>query len=241
MEEKNLTFFEHLAELRRALVVSALAVLAGMIVGVIFSDYLDWAVRRPIAGLLPAGSDELVFLGVFEPIFYRLKLGLVGGLLLASPVVFWQIWWFVSPGLYPHERKLALPFIFLASVFFIGGAAFCYFIVLPNAVAFSMGQLTDHTRIMLSVQSYLSSAAMFMLAFGVIFETPLLVYLLCWIGVTTPARLGKIRKYILLGSFIIAAILTPTPDAFNQAIMAVPLYVLFELGQRGGPGEKRQP
>jgi sec-independent protein translocase protein TatC len=230
MDEKKLTFAEHLGELRRALLVSGLAVLVGVVLGVIFSEYLDEALRLPIKGLLPAGSDEPVYLGIFEPIFYRLKLGFIGGLLLASPVVFWQLWWFISPGLHPKERKLALPFILAASFFFIGGAAFCYFIVLPKAAAFSIGQMTDNTRIILSLKSYFSNASMFILAFGLVFETPVIVFLICLIGLVTPKTLGRFRKYVLLAAFIIAAIVTPTPDAVNQTIMALPIYILYELG-----------
>ncbi len=230
MDDKKLTFSGHLGELRRALMVSGLAVLVGVVIGVIFSDYLDMALRLPIEGLLPAGSDQPVYLGIFEPIFYRLKLGFIGGLLLASPVVFWQLWWFISPGLYKKEQRLALPFILAASFFFIGGAAFCYFVVLPKAAAFSIGQMTDQTRIILSLKSYFSNASMFILAFGVVFETPVIVFLICLIGLVTPKTLGRFRKYVLLAAFIIAAIVTPTPDAMNQTIMALPIYILYELG-----------
>jgi len=209
MDDKKLTFSGHLGELRRALMVSGLAVLVGVVIGVIFSDYLDMALRLPIEGLLPAGSDQPVYLGIFEPIFYRLKLGFIGGLLLAS---------------------LALPFILAASFFFIGGAAFCYFVVLPKAAAFSIGQMTDQTRIILSLKSYFSNASMFILAFGVVFETPVIVFLICLIGLVTPKTLGRFRKYVLLAAFIIAAIVTPTPDAMNQTIMALPIYILYELG-----------
>jgi len=234
MKEKNLTFIEHLAELRRALLISGLAILVGVVVGVIFSDYIDQILRRPLDGVLPVGSDQPVFLGIFEPIFYRLKIGFIAGLLLASPVVFWQLWWFIAPGLYPRERRLALPFISSATLFFLGGAAFCYFVVLPNAAAFSVGQMTENTRIILSLKTYLSNAAMFMLAFGVVFETPVLVFLLCWIGIVSPSTLGRYRKYVLLLAFVVAAIVTPTPDAVNQTIMAVPIYVLYELGLLAG-------
>lgn len=232
--EKVMTFTGHLGELRRALVVSSLALLLGMIVGVIFSDFLDELLRAPIAGLLPAGSDQPVFLGIFEPIFYRLKLGLIGGIVLASPVIFQQLWWFIAPALYPRERRLALPFILLATTFFAGGVAFCYLVILPQAAAFAVAQMTDNTRMILSLQSYLSQSAMFLLAFGLVFETPLLVFALCFLGVVKPATLARFRKYVLLGAFIVSAIITPTPDAFNQAIVAVPMYLLFELGVLAG-------
>ena len=159
-----------------------------------------------------------------------LKLGLIGGILLACPVIFWQVWWFVSPGLTPKERRMALPFIFVATVFFLGGAAFCYFVVLPRAAAYSLGQMTEQARMVLSLNRYLSNAAMFMLAFGVVFETPVMVFLVASLGLVHPKTLARYRKYVLLASFIIAAILTPTPDAINQTIMALPMYILFELG-----------
>ena len=230
MEEKKLSFTEHLGELRRALVVSGIAILVFFIVGVIFSDYLDWALRLPIRDILPEDSEKPVFLGIFEPIFYKLKLGLIGGLIAASPIVFWQVWWFISPGLYPRERRMALPFIFLATTFFLGGAAFCYFIVLPKAAAFSVGTMVENTRIILSLKTYLSNAAMFILAFGLVFETPIITFLICWLGLVSPKTLGRYRKYVLLFTFIIAAVITPTPDAINQTIMALPIYVLYELG-----------
>ncbi|MBW1873227.1 MAG: twin-arginine translocase subunit TatC [Deltaproteobacteria bacterium] len=230
MEQKKLTFREHLGELRRALIVSGVALIICFAVGVVFSDYIDVALRLPIKGLLPPGSDEPVYLGIFEPIFYRLKLGLIGGIFAASPIVFWQIWWFISPGLYQKERRMALPFIFIASLFFLGGAAFCYFIVLPKAAAFSIGQVADNTKIILSLRSYLSNASMFILAFGLVFETPVIVFLISWIGLVSPKTLGRYRKYVLLGAFIIAAVITPTPDAINQSIMALPIYILYELG-----------
>ncbi len=229
MEVKKLTFSGHLGELRRALMVSCIAVIVGFGIAVFFWDYIHWALLLPVQDLLPAGSEP-VYLGVFEPIFYMLKLGLIGGILLASPIIFWQVWWFISPGLTSRERRLALPFILAATVFFLGGAAFCYFVVLPRAVAFSLGQMTDQTRMLLSLNRYLSNAAGFMLAFGVVFETPVMVFLVAALGLVHPKTLARYRKYVLLASFIIAAILTPTPDAVNQTIMALPMYILFELG-----------
>jgi sec-independent protein translocase protein TatC len=125
---------------------------------------------------------------------------------------------------------MALPFIFLATIFFLGGAAFCYFIVLPKAAAFSVGTMVEKARMILSLKSYLSNAAMFILAFGLVFETPIITFLVCWIGLVSPKTLGRYRKYVLLCTFILAAIITPTPDAINQTIMALPIYVLYELG-----------
>ncbi len=229
MEDKKLTFRGHLAELRRALMVSCIAVIIGFGIAVYFWDYIHWALMLPIQDLLPPGSEP-VYLGVFEPIFYMLKLGLIGGILLACPAIFWQVWWFVSPGLTPKERRMALPFILVSTVFFLGGAAFCYFVVLPRAAAYSLGLMTEQTRMVLSLNRYLSNAAMFILAFGVVFETPVMVFLVASLGLVHPKTLARQRKYVLLACFIIAAVLTPTPDPANQTIMALPMYILFELG-----------
>ena len=229
MNDKKLSFTGHLAELRRALMVSAIAVVVGFGIAVFFWDYIHMALLLPVQGLLPKGSEP-VYLSMFEPIFYMIKLGLIGGILLASPVIFSQVWWFVAPGFTKRERRLALPFIFVATLFFLGGGAFCYFIVLPKAALFSLDLMTDQTRMLLSLNKYLSDAAMFILAFGVVFETPVMVFLIATLGLVHPKTLARYRKYVLLASFVIAAILTPTPDAVNQTIMALPIYILFELG-----------
>ncbi len=230
MDEKKLTFIEHLGELRRVLVISFCAILVGMIVGVVFSDQIDWVLRLPLEPLVGKGLTDSVFLGLFDPIFYRIKIGLIGGLILASPIVFWQIWWFIAPGLYAHERRLAFPFIVAATLFFLGGVCFCYFVVLPKAAEFALGQLTEKSKLMLSLPTYLSEAATFILAFGLVFETPMVVFLLAKLRVVSPQTMASYRKWVLLGAFVVSAILTPTPDVVNQTIMALPIYILFELG-----------
>lgn len=229
MDEKKLTLQGHLKELRRALIISCLAVLVGVVVSVSFWDLLHKAILWPIRGLLPPGSKP-VYLGVFDPIFYMFKLGLIGGLILASPIVFSQLWWFISPGLLPRERRMALPFILSATVCFLGGVAFCYFVVLPNAAAFSLGLMGEQTSMLLSVNQYLGNAGMFLLVFGIVFLTPDLVFLVAVLGLVHPRTMARFRKYVLLACFVIGAVLTPTPDIVNQAIMAVPMYVLYEVG-----------
>jgi sec-independent protein translocase protein TatC len=232
VQEKNLTFSGHLGELRRALTISGIAVVIGFGVAVGFSDELDRALRWPIRDLLPPGTEPS-FLGIFEPIFYRLKLGLIGGIFLASPVIFQQLWWFVAPGLTPRERRLAVPFILLATLAFLGGAAFCYFLILPQAAAFAISTMVEGTQLILSMQNYLGTASSFVLAFGLVFETPVLVVLLASLGLVTARGLARVRKYVVLVCFIVGAIITPTPDPFNQTIVAVPMYLLYELGVLG--------
>jgi sec-independent protein translocase protein TatC len=148
---------------------------------------------------------------------------------LASPVIFWQIWKFVAPGLYKHEKKALLPFSILSSLCFLGGAAFGYFVVFPPAFRFLLGYSADFLSPMPAVNEYFSLSLRLLIAFGVIFELPILMVFLAKIGIVDVPFLNKNRKYAILINFIIAAILTPTPDIVNQLLMGVPLLVLYEI------------
>jgi sec-independent protein translocase protein TatC len=148
---------------------------------------------------------------------------------LGSPVIFWQIWKFVAPGLYKHEKRTLLPFSFLSSVCFLGGAAFGYFVVFPPAFRFLLGYSSDFLTPMPAVSEYFSLSLRLLIAFGVIFELPILMVFLAKIGIVDVPFLNRNRKYAILINFIIAAILTPTPDIVNQMLMGVPLLVLYEI------------
>jgi sec-independent protein translocase protein TatC len=148
---------------------------------------------------------------------------------LASPVIFWQVWKFVAPGLYKHEKRLLLPFSFLSSLCFLCGAAFGYYVVFPPAFRFLLGYSADFLSPMPAVTEYFSLSLRLLLAFGVIFELPILMVFLAKIGVVDVAFLNKNRKYAILINFIIAAVLTPTPDIVNQMLMGIPLLVLYEV------------
>ena len=150
-------------------------------------------------------------------------------MLLASPVIFWQVWKFVAPGLYKHEKRLLLPFSLLSSVCFIAGAAFGYFVVFPPAFRFLLGYSADFLSPMPAVNEYFSLSIRLLIAFGVIFEMPILMVFLAKIGIVDVAFLNKNRKYAILINFIIAAVLTPTPDIVNQMLMGVPLLILYEV------------
>jgi sec-independent protein translocase protein TatC len=153
----------------------------------------------------------------------------VSGVLLASPVIFWQFWAFVAPGLYRHEKRVVLPFSLLSSVCFLGGATFGYYIVFPPAFRFLMGYATDFLSALPTVTEYFSLCLRLLIAFGVIFEMPVFMVLLAKLGIVDRPFLSRNRKYAFLLSFIIAAILTPTPDVVNQLLMAVPLVILYEV------------
>jgi sec-independent protein translocase protein TatC len=149
--------------------------------------------------------------------------------LLASPVIFYQIWRFLAPGLYKHEKRVLLPFSFFSSVCFLSGAAFGYYVVFPPAFRFLVGYSNEFLMSLPAVSEYFSLALRLLIAFGVIFEMPVLMVFLAKIGIVNLAMLNRHRKYAILINFIVAAILTPTPDVVNQLMMAVPLMVLYEI------------
>lgn len=151
------------------------------------------------------------------------------GLLLASPVIFFQIWRFVAPGLYKHEKRVVLPFSFISSLCFISGAAFGYLVVFPPAFKFLVGYNNEFLTSLPAVSEYFSLATRLLIAFGVIFEMPVMMVFLSKAGLVSVALLNKYRKYAILVNFIIAAILTPTPDVVNQMMMGIPLLVLYEV------------
>jgi sec-independent protein translocase protein TatC len=160
----------------------------------------------------------------------HLKVAFMASIVLSLPVIFLQFWKFISPGLMPRERKYFIPFLFFATLLFTAGAAFCFLIILPFAMTFLLGYKTANITPMLSVGSYVDFCLKFILAFGAIFELPLIIIFLTRFGMVTPATLARHRKYAVLVAFILAAALTPTPDAFNQVLMAIPIIVLYEIG-----------
>jgi sec-independent protein translocase protein TatC len=153
----------------------------------------------------------------------------VCGILLASPVIFSQIWRFIAPGLFKHEKKVLIPFTLLSTICFLGGAAFGYFVVFPPAFKFLVGYNNEYLTSLPAVSEYFSLSLRLLMAFGVIFEIPILMVFLAKIGLISVAFLNRNRKYAFLINFIIAAILTPTPDIVNQLMMAGPLIILYEI------------
>jgi sec-independent protein translocase protein TatC len=222
----KMSFMEHLGELRVRIVRALIGLLVGLGIALPFSQYVVDYLARPIQ----ATGNTLVFLAVTEAFWVQMKVALIAGLFLASPVVLWQVWSFVSPGLYAHEKKYAAPFVIIGSLLFIGGGAFSLKIVTPYAVTFLLSYARPGLQPMISVGLYIDFLLKFTLAFGLIFELPLAITLAARMGVVTPRTLARNRKYAVLGAFITAAVLTPTPDAFNQTLMAGPLIILYEVG-----------
>jgi sec-independent protein translocase protein TatC len=226
LHQQHLT--EHLAELRSCIVVSLIASAVGFALAYSFIEPVaDWFFA-PLVKVMPA-NKSLIFISYQEGFFFYLKLALVAGTLLASPVIFSQLWRFVAPGLYQHERKTLLPFTVVSSFCFLGGAVFGYLVIFPPAFRFLLGYSNSFLEPMPAVSEYFSLALFLLLAFGAIFELPVFMVFLAKIGIVTAPFLVKHRKYAVLIAFIVAAIVTPTPDPVNQLLMAGPLVVLYEI------------
>jgi sec-independent protein translocase protein TatC len=222
----KMPFMEHLGELRVRIVRSLIALLVGLAITLPFSQKIVDYLARPVQ----ATGHTLVFLALTEAFWVQMKVAMLVGLFLAAPAILWQVWAFVAPGLHTHERKYAAPFVIIGSLLFIGGGVFSLKIVTPYAISFLLSYSRPGLQPMISIGSYVDFLLKFTLAFGIVFELPLAITLLSRMGVVTPAMLAKNRKYAILGAFVTAAILTPTPDALNQALMAGPLIILYEVG-----------
>ncbi|MBI3091042.1 MAG: twin-arginine translocase subunit TatC [Candidatus Tectomicrobia bacterium] len=222
MADLKMPFMEHLVELRTRLMRMVVAVVIGFLISFWFSEYLLRFIKRPLA-------TELVFLAPAEAFFVNVKLGFFAGIILAIPVILLECWRFVAPGLLEREKQLTLPFVVSATFLFLLGAAFCYVIVLPFGIQYLLSYATPDLRPMISVGNYVSFATRFMLAFGAVFEVPLVMVFLTLLGVVTPAFLARNRKYAILMTFIVAAIATPGPDVASQILLGVPMLGLYEL------------
>ncbi|MCI0548712.1 MAG: twin-arginine translocase subunit TatC [Candidatus Rokubacteria bacterium] len=226
-DEGKMSFLEHLGELRTRIVWSLIPALVGLIVSFRFSDLILHFVQRPVERL----GLKLVQLTPTEAFWTSMKISMVCGLILAMPVILWQAWAFVAPGLHKHERRFAGPFVIVGSLLFAMGAAFALLVVVPFAITFLLNfGKAQGLQPMISVSSHVDFVIKFTLAFGVVFQLPLALTMLSRMGLVTPQFLSKNRKYAILINFVIAAILTPTPDLLNQALMAGPLCVLYEIG-----------
>lgn len=245
-EQKTMSFMEHLSELRKKIMVSLIAVTIAFLGTFNYSEYilqfimfplrytLDFSVRKMYMYYVYSDklkNTKLVFLSPAEGFWMNMKIALVAAFIIALPVVFQQLWSFISPGLHSKEKKYVIPFIFIATTLFLVGASFCFFVVLPFALEFLLTyKVGDYMMPMLSVGQYVDFCLKFILAFGAVFELPIIIVFFTRMGFVTPKTLAKNRRYAIVIAFIIAAILTPTPDAFNQILMAVPMIVLYEVG-----------
>jgi len=226
-ELKKMSFLDHLEELRRRLLFSFIAIAGGFFVCWNYADRIFAWIQAPLTPYLH--GDKLAFTRLTGPFFLYMKVAFFAGLFLTSPIVLHQIWLFISPGLYKKERKYAAPFIFFASLFFVAGGYFGWKFLLPTTVGFFLEQGAKFKQVV-TIDDYFSFASMIILACGLIFETPILIFFLARLGIVTPAFLMQKSKYAIVLAFIIAAVVTPTPDMVTQTALAVPMIILYFIG-----------
>jgi sec-independent protein translocase protein TatC len=230
--DEKIPFTAHLEELRKRLIICFIAIGIGFFAAYGFKEELFKLLMRPLIAAMSPG-EKLIFTGIAEAFFCYLKVAFLAGILLAVPVIMYELWLFIAPGLHTHERRFLAPVVILSSFFFMGGALFWYFVVFPYAFKYLMSFASDYVKPLPDMKEYLSLASMLLLAFGLIFELPLFLTMLARIGIVSVSFLKKNRKYAFLLSFVVAAILTPTPDIVNQLLMAGPLMVLYEISILG--------
>lgn len=225
--DKAMGLMDHLGELRMRIVRCCIAIVLGFFVCWAVVDPIFDALVNPLLAVLPKGSHA-IYTTLPEGFFTRMYIALVAGIFASSPVIFYQIWSFIAPGLYEEEKKYIIPIAVMSALFFASGGAFCYFVVFPYAFSFFVSFATEEIVAMPKVSDYLSFVLKLILAFGIIFEMPLFAFFLARMGVITAAMMRKARRYAVLGIFVVAAILTP-PDVVSQLLMACPMLVLYEI------------
>jgi sec-independent protein translocase protein TatC len=227
-ELPKMSFLDHLDELRKRLMVSIVALIVGFLICWSYAPRIYALIEAPLAKFLPKG-DKLAYTRLTAPFFLYMKVAFFAGIFVAAPIILLQLWLFIAPGLYKRERRLAAPFIIGASLFFILGGYFGYAYILPGTCAFFV-ETGKKFKQMITIDDYFSFASTIILATGAVFETPILIFFLARLGIVTPAFLMQKFKWAVVLSFIIAAIVTPTPDMVTQTFLAVPMIALYLLG-----------
>ncbi len=228
MNKAEETFISHLIEMRDRLLRAVLAVV------IIFVCLFPWAqdlyalLAEPLLAALPKGG-QMIATEVTTPFFVPVKVTLMAAFLLAMPWVFYQAWAFVAPGLYQHEKRIGVPLVIASVILFLLGMAFAYFLVFPIVFGFIVGVAPEGVAVMTDIGKYLDFVLTLFMAFGITFEVPVAVVLLVKMGMVSVAKLREIRPYVIVGAFVVGAIFTP-PDVISQFMLAMPLWVLYELG-----------
>jgi sec-independent protein translocase protein TatC len=229
--EVKLSFLGHLRELRVRLLRAIYGIAVGMaLVGYFVPQIVD-ALMAPVRHALPEGKQTLVYTSAIEPMMVYIKVAMYGGIFVATPWVLWQLWLFIAPGLYKREKRVVWPFLAWGTLLFYGGAAFSFFLVMPQAFPAMLSFATASTLTpMLSLSEQLSLVLAMLLGFGIIFEVPVIIAFLSMIGLVNYKFLARYRRHAMVVNVALAAILTPTGDPFNLALMAVPMIVFYEVG-----------
>ncbi len=225
---KQYTLFDHLLELRSRLLHAVLAVLVVFCSMIYFANDIYEYVSLPLLSTMPEGG-QMIATDVASSFFAPFKLTIVLAIFISMPYILYQIWSFIAPGLYKNEKRLVAPLMFGSSFLFYGGIAFAYYVVFPIVFAFFTSVAPEGVNIATDISSYLDFVLKLFFAFGIAFEIPIVIILMCWTGFTDPASLRKKRAYIVVGAFVIGMLLTP-PDVISQTMLAIPMLLLFELG-----------
>ncbi|HYD94230.1 MAG TPA: twin-arginine translocase subunit TatC [Noviherbaspirillum sp.] len=222
------TFISHLVELRNRVMKALIAVIVVFLALMPFAGRIYDLLASPMMLALPAGS-KMIATGVITPFLIPVKVTLLVAFLIALPIVLYQAWAFIAPGLYEHEKKLVAPLVISSSLLFLVGVAFCYFFVFGTVFKFVNEFAPQSVAVAPDIESYFSFVMTMFIAFGLTFEVPIVVIVLVRMGVVTVERLREFRPYVIVGAFIVAAVVTP-PDVMSQLLLAIPLCLLFELG-----------
>jgi sec-independent protein translocase protein TatC len=240
---KTMSILAHLDELRKRLVYTVIALFIAFLICFQYWEYILRWMKVPLTLVLTVKTTypyvfptylpsptKLIAVAPGEVFWIALKIAFIASIFLSLPFILAQVWLFISPGLLPKERRWALPFVVSATFMFIVGALFCQYVVLPFAMRFLLTYGVEEVTPMITIKEYIDFCGKFLLSFGLVFELPLIITVLSRLGLVTPQFLAKNRKFAILIAFIAAAILTPTPDMFNQTLMAVPIILLYEVG-----------
>jgi len=221
------TLLSHLVELRSRLIKIAASVIVLFAAFIPFAQEIFSVVSQPLIDVLP--GQQMIATAVASPLLTPFKLTFFVALFVAMPVILYQVWSFVAPGLYKKEKHFAFPLLASSILLFYAGVAFAYFVVFPLVFGFFTAITPDGVEMMTDISSYLDFITTIVLAFGIAFEVPIATVLIVWTGLTTPDKLGKARPYVFLMAFVVGMLLTP-PDVISQTLLAVPVYLLFEAG-----------
>lgn len=227
-DSSKMSFLDHLDELRKRLIWAVGGLLVGCLIAFIFVGRIQAFIMVPLVALLPEGRTFIITDG-FDPFMLFMKIGALGGLMIASPFIIWQLWLFIAPGLYTHEKRFAIPFVVFSTVFFVLGAAFSHYVAFPWTWKFFISWETPYMKFLPSIGPMFSTYVKMLLAFGVVFQLPTLVFFLARMGVVTAGLMIRNTKYAVLVIFILAAVLSPGTDVVSQALMAGPMLALYGL------------
>jgi sec-independent protein translocase protein TatC len=227
-DQQEDTFISHLIEMRDRLLRAVIAVVVLFVILFPWAQDLYALLAKPMLAALPQGG-QMIATEVTTPFFVPIKVTMMAAFLLALPWVFYQVWAFVAPGLYQHEKRLGVPLVVASVLLFLLGMSFAYFLVFPVVFGFIVGVAPEGVAVMTDIGKYLDFVMTLFIAFGITFEVPVAVVLLVKMGMVSIAKLREIRPYVVVGAFVIGAIFTP-PDVISQFMLAVPMWLLYELG-----------